>query len=127
MDKSSVLPPGEHSFDPYLKDIDPVGFALQRLQCYLTWIEEHRTSFEKVRTSDPVEAEKELADLADSTKEATRYFVRLGELLLSGYTFDPTKRLPNGLFEAQWLLRAQRLIDSPDVRSSCKSEVGAPA
>lgn len=108
---SSIVPPGHHSCDPSKSDIDSIGFALAMLQTHLTWIEEHRASFEKYRGSDPASAEKELGYLADSTKEAIRHYVRLTELLLAGYTFDPGKRQPKGLFQPQWLSRIQVFLN----------------
>jgi hypothetical protein len=111
MNKTDVISPGKHPCDPSQQDIDPVGFALQRVQTYLTWIEEHRASFEKYRQTDPSAAQKELFSLAHSTKEALRHFLRLTELLLAGYTFDPSKRLPNGLCDLKWLDRIQRSLD----------------
>jgi hypothetical protein len=107
----NVIPPGDHPYDPVKKEIDPVGFALERLQTYLTWIDEHRASFEKMRVSNPTEAEKELAYLADSTREALRYFLRLSELLLAGNGLDPKKRLPRGLLTPQWKERLERFLD----------------
>lgn len=93
---SNVKPPGECSFDPVDKDNDAVGFALDRALTYLHWIEEHRTSFEAARASDAEQAERELGHLADATGEARKHLARLAELLLAGYTINPTKRLPRG-------------------------------
>lgn len=100
MDRGSVLPPGESPIDAAVKDIDPVAFALDRVRTYLDWIEEHRASFEVARESDPETAEQELGYLAHSTREARRHMARLVELLLAGYTIDPSRRLPRGL--ARW-------------------------
>jgi hypothetical protein len=111
MDDAKVIAPGEHPYDPSKKEIDSIGFALERVQTHLTWIEEHRASFEKLRATDAPGAEKELRYLAHSSKEALRHFVRLTELLLAGYSFDPTKRLPKGLFQPQWLSRAKSLLE----------------
>lgn len=111
MSDLKVIPPGEHPYDPVKKEIDPVGFALERLQTYLTWIDEHRASFEKARDSNPAEAEKELEYLAASTREALRYFLRLSELLLAGHSIDPTKRLPRGLLTPQWKERLERFLN----------------
>ena len=44
------LPPGQHPYDPVKKDIDPVGLALDRVQTFLVWIDEHRATFEKGET-----------------------------------------------------------------------------
>jgi hypothetical protein len=97
VDRSSVTPPGESPIDPAVKDIDPIAFALDRARTYLHWIEEHRASFEAARESDPETAERELGNLAHSTQEARLHMARLVELLLAGYTIDPSKRLPRGL------------------------------
>jgi hypothetical protein len=93
----AVIPPGESPMDPYVKEIDPLAFALDRARTYLAWVDEHRASFETARRSDPEEAERELGNLAHSTEEARKYLERLTELLLVGYTIDPDKRLPRGL------------------------------
>jgi hypothetical protein len=92
-----VVPPGEDRLDPYVKDIDQVAFALGRVGTLLAWIDEHRASFEATRASDPEEAEGELSNLADATRQARAYQARLVELILAGYTIDPAKRLPKGL------------------------------
>jgi hypothetical protein len=92
-----VIPPGESPMDPAVKDIDAVAFALDRVRTYLVWIDEHRASFEAARTSDPETAESELGNLAHATEEARKHMARLVELMLAGYTIDPTKRLPRDL------------------------------
>lgn len=97
MDNREILPPGQHPFDPSVQDIDPIGFALSRLQTFLLWIDEHRASFEQLRNTDPASAERELRYLADATQQASTHLARLTELLLAGYTIDPGKRLPKGL------------------------------
>lgn len=97
MERDTPLPIGQHSSDPWKKDIDPIGFALDRLQTFLVWIEEHRAHYEKCRESDPESAKSELVNLKDSTDQAVKHFQRLKELLLAGYTIDPNKRLPQGL------------------------------
>ena len=91
------LPPGQHPYDPVKKDLDPVAFALSRVQTFLVWIGEHRATFEKYRHSDPELAEAELINLRDATSQGRIYLQRLSELLLAGYTIDPTKRLPESL------------------------------
>lgn len=93
----STLPPERHPFDPYKEDIDPIGFALARLQTLLIWIEEHRASFEVFRHTDSASAENELGHLKNSTDQAMAHLQRLKELLLAGCTIDPNKRLPKGL------------------------------
>lgn len=97
MDADKVAPPGQSPIDPFVKDIDPVAFALNRTRTLLAWIDEHRASFEAARGSDPETAERELRYLAQSTEDARKYMARLVELLLAGYTIDPAKRLPRGL------------------------------
>jgi hypothetical protein len=94
MDKADVLPPGQHPNDPYKKDIDPVAFALRKVATMLFWIEEHRSSFEHLRNSDPANAERELDNLRDATKQAVVGLHRFIELYLAGYSIDPNKRLP---------------------------------
>ncbi len=101
--RNGTQPPGQHGCDPYKQDIDPIAFALARLQVHLLWIGEHRTSFEKIRTTDPTGAESELGFLRGSTEEALTHLQRLTELLLAGYTIDPNKRLPRSLYPADWL------------------------
>jgi hypothetical protein len=97
MASQNVAPPGEGPLDPYKKEIDPVAFALDRVQTMLVWIDEHRASFEAARASDPETAERELANLADATRQAREYHGRLVELVLAGYAVDRSKRLPRGL------------------------------
>jgi hypothetical protein len=99
MNSDKVVPPGESPNDPAVKDIDAVAFALDRVRTYLVWIDEHRASFEATRHSNPDTAERELLNLAHSTEEAQIHMARLVELLLAGYTIDPSKRLPRGLEE----------------------------
>ena len=97
MNNEKVLPPGESPHDSAVKDIDAVAFALDRVRTFLAWIDEHRASFEVARGSDAETAERELRYLDHSTQEARRHMARLVELLLAGYTIDPTKRLPRDL------------------------------
>lgn len=90
----SFLPPGESPIDPASKDIDPIAFALERSMAYLHWIEEHKASFEATRRTDSENAERELVFLSQSAQEAKKYLTRLAELLLAGYSIDPSKKLP---------------------------------
>ena len=99
MEANRVIPPGESPLDPSVEDIDPLAFALDRVLTYLAWIDEHRASFEAARASHPQTAERELGNLAHSTDEARKHMARLVELLLAGYTIDPSNRLPRGLRE----------------------------
>jgi hypothetical protein len=91
------LPPGEHPYDPIKKDLDPIGFALYRIQTFLAWIGEHRAAFEQARDNDKELAEAELSNLRHATSQARLHLQRLSELLLAGYTIDPGKRLPESL------------------------------
>jgi hypothetical protein len=92
-----TLPPGDHPYDPIKKDLDPLAFALDRVQTHLIWILEHRATFEKLRHSDREVAESELSNLRDSTVQGMIYLQRLSELILAGYTIDSSKRLPESL------------------------------
>lgn len=112
MDKTAVKPPGQHPLDPYRQDIDPVGFALERIQTMLLWVDEHRASFEKYRKSDPVNAECELCSLKNVTEQAVLYSQRLSELLLAGCSINPEKRLPKGLGGALWLRFTEACFES---------------
>jgi hypothetical protein len=89
-----VPPPGEHQHDPYVKDIDAVGFALERVVTHLQWIDEHLATFLATRETDPKLAERELDYLADSLNHARRNAARLTALVLAGYGIDPSKRIP---------------------------------
>jgi hypothetical protein len=92
-----TLPQGQHPYDPVKKDLDPIGFALYRVQTFLAWIEDHRATFEKLRHTDAELAESELSNLRDSTRQGMVYLQRLSELLLAGHTIDPDKRLPESM------------------------------
>jgi hypothetical protein len=92
-----VLPPGDAPHDPAIKEIDPLAFALNKVRIQLVWIDEHRAGFEANRISNPEIAARELHYLAHATVEARVYLDRLAELLLSGYSIDPNKRLPTDL------------------------------
>jgi len=102
LDTREIASPGKHSFDPATPDIDPIGFALERLQTMLKWIDDYRASFEKLRNSEPDRAESQLRNLEDATEQGVAHLQRLTELLLSGYTIDPNKRLPRGLSQPHW-------------------------
>jgi hypothetical protein len=97
MADSNVLPPGDSPLDPHIRDIDAVAFSRGKVRTFLLWIDEHRASFEKARATDPDTAERELAFLAHATGEALKHAGRLTELLLAGYSIDPSKRLPRDL------------------------------
>src|ERR1019366_8571231 len=113
MNENGPLPPGGHPHDPFKTDIDPIAFALAKVQTYLLWIDEHRASFESSRDARPNYAASELRYLEDSTTQALIHLQRLKELLLAGYAIDPKKRIPKGLTDAprleSFLKNAQNL------------------
>jgi hypothetical protein len=109
IDSNDVLPPGEHPFDTRRPDMDQVAHALERLQTFLIWIDEHRVSFEKERDTDPQSANAELRNLQDSTEQAVLHLQRLAELLLAGYAIDSDKGLPKGLCNQAWVRWVQLL------------------
>jgi hypothetical protein len=94
---ADVLPPGEHPYDPRNQDIDPVAFALHRVQTLLVWIEEHRATLQKALPTDAETVENELSNLRAATRDAMIYLERLSELLLVGHTINPNKRIPDAL------------------------------
>lgn len=104
MNEEKDIPP-----DPYLPDIDPVGFALERLQTHLIWIEEHRASSEQFRHEDASSAETELSNLKFSIEEAVNHLQRLSELLSPSLPMEPGKRLPKGLSNFHWLWFAKAI------------------
>lgn len=115
METNKVLPPGEHPFDTRRSNADQVGYALERLQTFLIWIDEHRASFEKERDTDPQSANAELRNLQDSTEQAVLHLQRLTELLLAGYSINSDKELPIGLCGQVWgrwvqFLRQERKV-----------------
>jgi hypothetical protein len=110
MDRNEVLPPGRHPWDSRKPDMDQVAHALERLQTFLVWIDEHRRSFEKDRDTDPQSADSELRNLQDSTEQAVLHLQRLTELLLAGYTIDPNKVSPKGLCNQVWVRWVQFLL-----------------
>jgi len=110
MDKSDVLPPGQHPRDSRKPDMDQVAHALERLQTLLIWIDEHRASFEKKRDTSPYYADSELRFLQNSTEQAVLHLQRLTELLLAGYTIDQDKVSPKGLCSEVWARWVQFLL-----------------
>ena len=92
-----VLPPGEHPYDPRNRDVDPVAFALHRVQTLLVWIEEHRATLQKALLTDTETVENELSNLRAATRDAMIYLERLSELLLAGHVIDHSKRIPDAL------------------------------
>jgi hypothetical protein len=98
MDKgTSVAPPGNHPYDPNEQDIDPVAFALHRVQTLLVWIEEHRSTVQRALHMDNEDLKCELSNLRVATRDAMIYLERLSELILAGYGIDYDKRIPDSL------------------------------
>jgi hypothetical protein len=111
MDKNSeILPPGQHRYDPIKRDLDPVGFALHRVQTLLVWIEEHRASLETALYTDAETVASELSNLRVATRDAMIHLQRLSELILAGYSVDPDKRLPEPLCSSWFSLCVERLL-----------------
>jgi hypothetical protein len=104
-----ILPPGQHARDSRKPDIDQIAYALERVQTFLIWIDEHRASFEKERHTDPESANAELRNLQDSTEQAVLHLQRLTELVLAGYSVDSKKGLPQGLCNTVWVRWLQLL------------------
>jgi hypothetical protein len=90
--------------------MDQVAHALERLQTFLTWIDEHHRSFEKVRDTDPQSAASELHNLRDSTEQAVLHLQRLTELLLGGYSIEPDMAPPKGLCNETWTRWVQLIL-----------------
>jgi hypothetical protein len=105
------------------KDIDPVAFALYRVQTFLVWIDEHRASFEKLRHTDKEAAESELSNLRDSTMQGIVYLQRLSELLLAGYAIDPNKRLPESLCRGWFASCVEPLLGAESEAQKNKPEI----
>jgi hypothetical protein len=103
MDKNEILPPEKHYLDPSRDTVDPVGFALKKLQELLIWIDEHRSSFEKHRVNDPINADNELHCLKDATYQAILRLQRLTELILAGHGIDPKKAVPTDILNVVWV------------------------
>jgi hypothetical protein len=108
--QDEILPPGQHPRDSRKPDMDQVAHALERLQTFLIWIDEHHRSYEKERDTDPESAASELDNLRDSTEQAVLHLQRLTELLLAGYTIDPDKVPPKGLCNEAWARWVQLVL-----------------
>ena len=103
MDKQDITLPGKHSLDPRKDTVDPVGFSLLKLQELLIWIDEHRSSFERHRHNNPVDADNELSCLKDATYQAIIRLQRLSELILAGYGIDSGKEIPKDICNIVWV------------------------
>jgi hypothetical protein len=115
-----IAPPGQHPYDPPKADVDPVAYALERLQTYLIWIEEHRASYEKVRNENPNDADNEMNCLKDAIEQAIMHLQRLTELILAGHGLDSKKNLPKGLCDKVW----SRTVDYFSRQRPGKGEMG---
>jgi hypothetical protein len=115
----TIIPPGEHPNDSRIPNIDQVGFALKRLQTFLIWIGEHRSSYEKHRNVDSVNAENEMSCLKDAIEQAIVHLQRLTELILAGYGIDSTKVLPKDICSVVW----SRAVESIAKRRLGKEKV----
>jgi hypothetical protein len=74
------------------------------------WIDEHRSSYEKLRDTNPLDAKSELGYLKDSTEQAALHVQRLSELLVSGYKVDDEKCLPKDFLASPWLCWVDTLL-----------------
>jgi hypothetical protein len=97
----TVLPPGKHPADPAKNDIDPLAFALVRLQTMLNWVEEHLCSYLQFQNSASPEAQSELHNLKDALSQSRVHLQRASELVLSGYTIDCNKEIPSRYRQAR--------------------------
>ena len=79
-DNMKISPPGHHRYDPPKEDVDPIAYALERLETYLIWCEEHRTSYEKDRINKSGNADNEMSCLKDAIEHAILHLQRLTEL-----------------------------------------------
>jgi hypothetical protein len=122
MDKP-ILPPGKHPMDSLNQDVDPVARQLERIQIFLLWIDEHRSSFEKIRDTDPAAAKSELGYLKDSTEQLVLHVERLTELLLAGHTIDAKKRLPKDFLLEPWL-RWVKIVQEERSQKPKESKLG---
>ena len=96
MDADKLTPLGQNPIGPSVKDIDPVAFALERVQTHLVWIDEHRRWLRGRPWVGPGDRRARAAALGPLHRGARKHMARLVELVLAGYTIDPSK-LPRGL------------------------------
>jgi hypothetical protein len=119
-------PQGQRHFGP-AKDVDPIASALERLQTMFLWIEEHSSSFQKLRHTDPAAAETELRYLKDACNQGALHLRRLTDLLLGGGAIDQARKLPKGLNNEIWVRwvdflqhrKQQRMLLRPHLRRRC--------
>ena len=113
IDTENVIPPGQHPNDPANREIDPIAYALKKLQTYMFWLGEHASSYEKYHSVDSSKAENELNCLKDAYEQAILYLQRLTELLIGGYQIDPQKVLPRDICSVVWNNLVQSIKDRP--------------
>jgi hypothetical protein len=101
-DDEQIAPPGQHPYDPPKSGVDPVAYALERLQTYLIWCESHRASYENARNDHPRSADNEMSCLRDAIEHAVVHLQRLTELVLAGHGVDSEKIPPKGLCGVVW-------------------------
>jgi hypothetical protein len=82
--------------------------VINRLQTLLIWSDEHLTSFDRLRQSDPDTAERELGFLKNSIEQTILHFQQLSEFLADGYTLDSDKQKRKELFGEVWM----RLVEA---------------
>jgi hypothetical protein len=91
-DNEQIAPPGQHPYDPPKANVDSVGYALERLQTYLIWSEEHRASYEKAHKDNPADADYEKSCLKDAIEQAILHLQRLTALVLALVTVWTRKK-----------------------------------
>lgn len=106
------MPPGEHPHDPVNRGLDPVAFALHRVQTLLAWIAEHRSSLQSALHADTEAVENELSNLRVATRDAMIHLERLSELLLAGHTIDFNKRIPDSLSRGWFSSCLKQVLDA---------------
>jgi hypothetical protein len=114
MNNDAIIPPGAHPCDPAKANIDPVGYALKKLQTYLVWLSEHGSAYEKYRDTDPSTAQSELGNLKDAYEQAVLHLQRLTELILAGRGIDSSKVLPRDMCSEVW----KRIVEICKLRRS---------
>lgn len=106
MIKDLVVPPGQHPSDPANDvELDAFLFSVERIQCHLCWIDERAAVIDASNELKSAAMADELKSIQESTEKATSSLKRLVQLILAGYSFDPGKKIPNGLLAPEgWFL-----------------------
>jgi hypothetical protein len=116
-DHENIAPPGQHFMDPAKPDIDPVSYALERLQTYLIWCQEHRASYVQTRDTNPRDAANEMNCLKDAIEQAILPVQRLTELILAGHGVDSKKKPPKGLCNEIWRRAVESLVREKQIEA----------